>query len=283
MNFSDKEKNQLLGQYLKDQRTQKNISLEQIANQTGVPLQHLKNVEDGLFDRYDQFYLKMYIKKYSGVVNLNVDEIYQRFYSEEIKKTVETKVKKQKSKKVNLYVVRSLLTVGVVLVLGSGIVAMVNKISSTDKKPKEEVVIQNPNSQDLINTEHDTDNEKVKDEVTIEENKPKTLVSLVSQQNQEANFEVTTESDEFEISLIFTGDCWLDGKLDGNSIIPGTVFKNEETVVYKVTSDMLKNSNGMVSLNVGNVSVVQLQINKELIEVDQAIPHQYVSLNLKFE
>ncbi|MGL4373898.1 MAG: helix-turn-helix domain-containing protein, partial [Turicibacter sp.] len=134
-----------------------------------------------------------------------------------------------------------------------------------------------------INTEHDTDIEEVKDEVIVEEIKPKTLVSLVSQQNQEANFEVTTELDEFEISLIFTGDCWLDGKLNGNSIIPGTVFKNEETVAYKVTRDMLKDSNGMVSLNIGNVSVVQLQINKELIEVEQTIPHQYVSLNLKFE
>ena len=98
MDFSNKESNQKLADYLREQRLNRSLNLDDVSDKIGVPIQHLKNIESGDFSRFDEFYLKMYIKKYASFLSLNVDEIYQSFYSEQIKREVEVKIKKQKRK-----------------------------------------------------------------------------------------------------------------------------------------------------------------------------------------
>ena len=73
MDFSNKENNQQLADYLREQRQNRHLNLEDVADKIGVPIQHLKNIENGNFDRFDTFYLKMYIKKYATYLSLNVD------------------------------------------------------------------------------------------------------------------------------------------------------------------------------------------------------------------
>ncbi len=84
MDFSNKENNQQLANYLREQRQSQQIDLDEIAEKIGVPIQHLKNIEVGNFDRFDAFYLKMYLKKYATYLSLNVDELYQQFYGTQI-------------------------------------------------------------------------------------------------------------------------------------------------------------------------------------------------------
>ena len=45
MDFSNKEKNQQLADYLREQRQNRHLNLEDVADKIGVPIQHLKNIE----------------------------------------------------------------------------------------------------------------------------------------------------------------------------------------------------------------------------------------------
>ncbi|HAX73406.1 MAG TPA: hypothetical protein DCY20_07775 [Firmicutes bacterium] len=291
MIFSNKEKNQMLAQYLLEQRKEKNVSLEEIARQTGVPIQNLRHIEEGQFERYDQFYVKMYIKKYASVLKLNVDDLYQQFYGEEIKNTVMTKVKTEKVKRTNKNMMRVVLILAIVFVGGTGVLAIINNFPSKDESGnKENIEITNPNSSNITtDTEEKTDQTDQTDETTeqpsepVEEEKPKTVVTLVSKEDQMTTYDITSKDAEFDLGLLFSGDCWFDAKLDTTTIIPGAVFKDQETQVYKVVKENLVNNQGAIVLNIGNVGVVQLTINDEVVEIDQTIPHQYVTLNIKFE
>ena len=95
MDFSNKESNQQLADYLREQRQNQNLDLEEVSAKIGVPIQHLKSIEQGDFERFDSFYLKMYIKKYATYLSLNVGELYQQFYGNQIQKEVEVKIHKQ--------------------------------------------------------------------------------------------------------------------------------------------------------------------------------------------
>ena len=46
MDFSNKESNQQLADYLREQRQNQNLDLEEVSAKIGVPIQHLKSIED---------------------------------------------------------------------------------------------------------------------------------------------------------------------------------------------------------------------------------------------
>ena len=45
MDFSNKENNQQLADYLREQRQNRHLNLEDVADKIGVPIQHLKNMQ----------------------------------------------------------------------------------------------------------------------------------------------------------------------------------------------------------------------------------------------
>ena len=47
MNFSNKENNEQLANYLREERQQRHLDLEDVSEKIGVPIQHLKNIESG--------------------------------------------------------------------------------------------------------------------------------------------------------------------------------------------------------------------------------------------
>ena len=187
MDFSNKESNQKLADYLREQRLNRSLNLDDVSDKIGVPIQHLKNIESGDFSRFDEFYLKMYIKKYASFLSLNVDEIYQSFYGEQIKREVEVKIKKQKTEKRTRNFGRLGGIVAAILVIGLGGYFVIDMIKAASEKPTEEVVIKNPNSSELINEPtKNTENEEKKDAEMVEPeiSLPKTTISKVSQNNQ---------------------------------------------------------------------------------------------------
>ena len=131
MDFSNKENNQQLADYLREQRQNRHLNLEDVADKIGVPIQHLKNIENGNFDRFDTFYLKMYIKKYATYLSLNVEELYQQFYGSQIQKEVEVKIHKQKVQKRNRNLGRVAGLVCAVLVIALGVFYVVDVVKNS--------------------------------------------------------------------------------------------------------------------------------------------------------
>ena len=146
MDFSSKENNQQLAEYLRNQRLSQQLDLDDVSEKIGVPIQHLKNIESGNFDRFDTFYLKMYLKKYVNYLSLNIDELYQQFYGTQIQKEVEVKIHKQQVQKRNRNLGRLAGVVCASLVIGLGVFYVTDMIKNANPKEENSIVINNPNS-----------------------------------------------------------------------------------------------------------------------------------------
>ncbi len=70
-----------LGEYIRQQREAKNMSIEELSDKTKISVAVLKDIENGKFDRYkgDEAYVKMYLRKITGVLNLDAESITQQY------------------------------------------------------------------------------------------------------------------------------------------------------------------------------------------------------------
>lgn len=288
MDFSNKESNQQLADYLREQRQNQKLELEEVSTQIGVPIQHLKNIENGDFERFDSFYLKMYIKKYATYLSLNVGELYQQFYGNQIQQEVEVKIQKQQVEKRNQNIGRIAGIICGVLVVGLGIFYVVDMVKSATPKEDKNIVINNPESSTLIDSDK---KEEVKSEdiqAPKEENNSQTEeptpmealdVKLVSQTDKEIVFDVLTSQDGADLKLEFTASCWLSATLGSQNLIPGETYQAAGGFEQRITKDQF----GTLELNVGDATAIRILVDGQLLEFQPSTPHQYIKINLKTE
>ncbi len=287
MDFSNKENNQQLADYLREQRQNRHLNLEDVADKIGVPIQHLKNIENGNFDRFDTFYLKMYIKKYATYLSLNVEELYQQFYGTQIQKEVEVKIHKQKVQKRNRNLGRVAGLVCAVLVIALGVFYVVDVVKNATPKADNNIVINNPNSSEMVERDEETPETledtttQVPEEKATEEKpqEPVTTVSLVSQQSKEVIFEIVTDQTEADLKLDFTAPCWLSLTLGDQSLIPGETYQAGGVFEQKIAGDQF----GTLEFNVGDATAVKISVNNQVIDFEPSTPHQYIKINIKTE
>lgn len=287
MDFSNKENNQQLANYLREQRQSHQIDLDEMADKIGVPIQHLKNIEAGNFDRFDAFYLKMYIKKYATYLSLNVDELYQQFYGTQIQKEVEVKIHKQKVQKRNRNLGRLAGVVCAVLVIGLGVFYVVDMVKNAGPKDEDNYVINNPNSSIMVGDNEEKPSTPEEVETEVPEQKPVeetpqesvTTVSKISQEEREVVFDVVTNQTEAALKLDFTAPCWLSLTLGDQSLIAGETYQAGGVFEQKITSDQF----GTLEFNIGDANAVKILINNQVVEFEPSTPHQYVKINIKFE
>lgn len=287
MDFSNKENNQQLADYLREQRQSRHLDLEDVADKIGVPIQHLKNIENGNFDRFDAFYLKMYIKKYATYLSLNVEELYQQFYGTQIQKEVEVKIHKQKVQKRNRNLGRLTGVVCAVLVIGLGVFYVVDMVKNATPNGDNDYVINNPNSSQLIEEGEktpeisDDTTAQAPEEIPAEEKpqEPVTTVSMVSQESREVIFDIVTDQTEADLKLDFTAPCWLSLTLGDQSLIPGETYQAGGAFEQKIASEQF----GTLEFNVGDATAVKISVNNQVIEFEPSTPHQYIKINIKTE
>ncbi len=84
-----------LGKCLKSAREQKNITLEEIARETRIPLRHLMSIEEGRFGALPGgMYNRAFLKTYCGYVGIDPEPILARYEEEaELPKEKSIKVK----------------------------------------------------------------------------------------------------------------------------------------------------------------------------------------------
>ena len=308
MDFSSKENYQQLAEYLRNQRLSQQLELDDVSEKIGVPIQHLKNIERGNFDRFDTFYLKMYLKKYVNYLSLNIDELYQQFYGNQIQKEVEVKIHKQKVQKRNRNLGRLAGVLCASLVIGLGIFYVGDMIKNANpKKEENNIVINNPNSSTIVGESQEKPQESIEENVpapeqapveqkpqeSIEENvpapeqalveqkpqEPITTVSKVSQEDRKVTFDLVTAQTEATLKLDFTGPCWLSLALGNESLIAGETYQAGGVFEKAISMEQF----GTLDFNVGDANAVQISINNQVIEFEPSTPHQYIEINIKSE
>ena len=288
MDFSSKENNQQLAEYLRNQRLSQQLELDDVSEKIGVPIQHLKNIESGNFDRFDTFYLKMYLKKYVNYLSLNIDELYQQFYGNQIQKEVEVKIHKQKVQKRNRNLGRLAGVLCASLVIGLGIFYVGDMIKNANpKKEENNIVINNPNSSTIVGESQEKPQESIEENVpapeqALVEQKPQepiTTVSKVSQEERKVTFDLVTAQTEATLKLDFTGPCWLSLALGNESLIAGETYQAGGVFEKAISMEQF----GTLDFNVGDANAVQISINNQVIEFEPSTPHQYIEINIKSE
>lgn len=70
-----------LGEYIREKREKQNLTIEELSQKTKISVAVLKDIEAGKFDRYegDEAYVKMYLKKISQVLDMNVEDVTQQY------------------------------------------------------------------------------------------------------------------------------------------------------------------------------------------------------------
>ncbi|MCL1989702.1 MAG: helix-turn-helix domain-containing protein [Defluviitaleaceae bacterium] len=76
MDFSNEARNLQIGDYLQTLRLEQDLTLEQLSHLSQVPVVHLTSIEEGRFLRFDNFYLKMYLKRYTQALDVDLDQLY---------------------------------------------------------------------------------------------------------------------------------------------------------------------------------------------------------------
>ena len=76
MDFSNKSRNLQIGSYLQTLRLEQDLTLEQLSISSQVPIIHLTSIEEGHFSRFDDFYLKIYLKRFTESLDVDLDQLY---------------------------------------------------------------------------------------------------------------------------------------------------------------------------------------------------------------
>ncbi len=69
-----------IGRYLKTEREVRQISLEELAQTTRIPLRHLASLEDDRLERLPgDVFVRGFLKSYAKAVGLTLDEVLRRY------------------------------------------------------------------------------------------------------------------------------------------------------------------------------------------------------------
>ena len=82
---------------LKTERESKNITPQQIANKTKIDVKFIRAIEDARFDILPDLYVRAFIKEYASIIDLNPEEVINKFAIAKHGKTEEKQVVEEKT------------------------------------------------------------------------------------------------------------------------------------------------------------------------------------------
>jgi len=76
-------KTQILGDKLKNARESLKMTLAEVSKKTKIPLGYLRNLEEGTYKELPaDVYVGAYLRKYTEILNLDIDEVLEQFRTE---------------------------------------------------------------------------------------------------------------------------------------------------------------------------------------------------------
>jgi len=96
VDFSNKNRNLQIGSYLQTLRLEQNLTLEQLSDLSQVPIIHLTSIEEGRFSRFDDFYLKIYLKRFTQSLDVDLEQLYTYASQQPLPDISESSANKQK-------------------------------------------------------------------------------------------------------------------------------------------------------------------------------------------
>lgn len=255
-----------LGNYLKEKREEKGISLEELQAITKIQRRYLVGIEEGNYSLIPgPFYVRAFIKQYVEAIGLSPEEIFEQFKNDipvSIKEDNPVNLSRVKSRSTFSSnskwleflpkVLIGLFVIGIIVIIYFFVVSYKNPSSpNTEVKPDTNVTIldngalNNPTPPTTDNTPstNETDNSEETDK--LDQPEPEVVQQLLFEQTvgNKSYFDLSN-TNKFELEVGTIGQSWVsvkngknynffEGTLSNSSEIKSKVFdfSNEEEIV----------------------------------------------------
>ena len=318
MDFSNESRNLQIASYLQTLRLEQDLTLEQLSHLSQVPIVHLTSIEEGRFGRFDEFYLKMYLRRYTKALDVDLEQLYvyasQQPLLEDEEQTkkkkkenerqmtrtqadisatvtnVEKKKQKRKKSTIRTASIARIETknkvkrfiVGLILItlLIAFVVFLVRLIRDLPENGTDQTAppLDNPH---LITTPYDEveETEPVTEPATEPEMAAHTIIEFYSQTGNTQTFDVLTSEEEIEFVITFSALCWLELRFNDSVITDGTY--NELLEESLILAEGEVNS---IHLRVGYLPGIEsIQLNGEYVEFEVPGDVQSFQFNIELE
>ncbi|WP_368504105.1 helix-turn-helix domain-containing protein [Alkalihalophilus sp. As8PL] len=287
-----------LGQFLRETREQKGLSLEDLQRTTKIQKRYLLAIEEGRFDTLPGlFYARAFVKTYAEAVGLDPEPLFEQYRSElpnpqkeaidlpsrsERSKSAVRPTKKSSSKTPAFLPAVIALAFLVVLALGIWLVTTNiggERDAAMAPDPEENVDADFSDQatepeEPEADVEPDTEEELVEEEPAVEEEEEEETASselnVVDSSGNTTFYEL--EGDRFDVVIQFSGSSYVDVKdAEGSFIYNGTPADGDE-LTYEFDGEE------EVEFNFGASQNVTLIINDEEVEFELDAIHQKVNV-----
>ncbi|MFO7151796.1 MAG: DUF4115 domain-containing protein [Bacillota bacterium] len=265
MNLDDIKNSKELGDYLRSLRLEKNISLEEIYQETKIRIKYLKAIEDGDFEAIPggEVYLKGFLKNYAEAIGIDSSEILKKYKeisapkseessqekaenSEEILVEREKATSKASKMKIPLLIGVLVLIIALVFIALSTAKAPSNTSSVKPGEtyvPGEAPSIEDSSPDQEIGEEI---KEELPDQVILVSDDGRNVTYTVSGSSIYVNFEVTKDR------------CWIRVTADDEVTFEGTLRQGDSKTFE---------ADKKLSIRIGNPLAVKVTLNGQEIEL----------------
>ncbi|ADD02889.1 conserved hypothetical protein [Thermoanaerobacter mathranii subsp. mathranii str. A3] len=225
-----------LGEFLKNERIKKGLTLEEIQEITKIRIRYLKAIEDGDFSIMPALvYAKGFVKSYAEALGLDGNELvkkYEYLFQEKEEETlpnIETNSSYKKEgrdfSQFFLTLKKAVIFVLVIGIIGYGFYYFINQV----KKGLAPIPQQNQSeastySEDKTDLENKTNPSQ---ESNVSQPKVNTSIEKISETSKKIEYKVVPSGESYKVEISVPGEkCWFSIKVDENVVFEGLMTKD---------------------------------------------------------
>lgn len=214
-----------LGTRLKEARTAKGYSLEDLQEMTKIQKRYLAGIEEGNYSMMPgPFYVRAFIKQYADAVGLNSDELLESYKQEvptsskeEVYQTMNTApsrrrpISRSSSRVSEVFpmILVALFIIGALVIFWFLYQNMAQKDKPTEEEVGENTVIIDKKEEPETPVEEDPEEEEPVEEEPVEEPEPTQTIEVGAVEGETTNYTLSG-TETFALKIVARGNSWVE-------------------------------------------------------------------------
>lgn len=268
-----------LGTSLKEARTAKGYSLDDLQEMTKIQKRYLAGIEEGNYSMMPgPFYVRAFIKQYADAVGLNSDELLESYKqevpsstTEEVRQTMTSAPSRRKpisKSSNNISDIFPMIVVALFIIIGIVIFwyfyqNLAAKDDPAATETEDQVSLEEPETKDETSAVDSETEEAVEDEPTeeepVEEVVPKQTITMGTIDGETTNYTLSG-TDTFALKIVARGRAWVGVQNQSGVEMLGRELAEGETVTLDLSD------NETARIRVGAAPQIDVFVNDEKVE-----------------
>lgn len=264
-----------LGTRLKEARTAKGYSLEDLQEMTKIQKRYLAGIEEGNYSMMPgPFYVRAFIKQYADAVGLNSDELLESYKQEvptsskeEVYQTMNSApsrrrpISRSSSRLSEVFpmILVALFIIGALVIFWFLFQNMVKNDEPNEEEVGENTVIIDKKEEPETPVEEDPEEEEPVEEEPVEEPEPTQTIEVGAVEAETTNYTLSG-TDTFAVKIVARGRAWVGIKNQSGAVLLDDELAAGETVNLDL-SDVQS-----ARIRVGSAPQIDVFVNDEKVE-----------------